>query len=141
MKLVSRIIEDIRKGNVKLEDIVIYKGLTKKPSKYEAIQAHVKAAKKAEEIGIFYPVGSKIGYIVVKGTGNVGDRAYPLEMVENFDGENIKIKRREGYELKKLDKEYYIEHQIIPAVMRILERFGYSDAKIKSSQTTLDFFS
>lgn len=139
MKLVSRIIEDIRKGNVKLEDIVIYKGLTKK--KYEAIQAHVKAAKKAEEIGIFYPVGSKIGYIVVKGTGNVGDRAYPLEMVENFDGENIKIKRREGYELKKLDKEYYIEHQIIPAVMRILERFGYSDAKIKSSQTTLDFFS
>jgi len=141
MKLVSRIIEDIRKGNVKLEDIVIYKGLTKKPSKYEAIQAHVKAAKKAEEIGIFYPVGSKIGYIVVKGTGNVGDRAYPLEMVENFDGENIKIKRREGYELKKLDKEYYIEHQIIPAVMRILERFGYSDAKIKGSQTTLDFFS
>jgi len=141
MKLVSRIIEDIRKGNVKLEDIVIYKGLTKKPSKYEAIQAHVKAAKKAEEIGIFYPVGSKIGYIVVKGTGNVGDRAYPLEMVENFDGENIKIKRREGYELKKLDKDYYIEHQIIPAVMRILERFGYSDAKIKSSQTTLDFFS
>jgi DNA polymerase I len=141
MKLVSRIIKDIRKGNVKLEDIVIYKGLTKKPSKYEAIQAHVKAAKKAEEIGIFYPVGSKIGYIVVKGTGNVGDRAYPLEMVENFDGENIKIKRREGYELKKLDKEYYIEHQIIPAVMRILERFGYSDAKIKSSQTTLDFFS
>jgi DNA polymerase I len=141
MKLVSRIIEDIRKGNVKLEDIVIYKGLTKKPSKYEAIQAHVKAAKKAEEIGIFYPVGSKIGYIVVKGTGNVGDRAFPLEMVENFDGENIKIKRREGYELKKLDKEYYIEHQIIPAVMRILERFGYSDAKIKGSQTTLDFFS
>ncbi len=141
MKLVSRIIEEIRKGNVKLEDIVIYKGLTKKPSKYEAIQAHVKAAKKAEEIGIFYPIGSKIGYIVVKGAGNVGDRAYPLEMVESFDGENIKIKRREGYELKKLDKEYYIEHQIIPAVMRILERFGYSDAKIKGSQTTLDFFS
>jgi len=141
MKLVSRIIEEIRKGNVKLEDIVIYKGLTKKPSKYEAIQAHVKAAKKAEEIGIFYPVGSKIGYIVVKGAGNVGDRAYPLEMIESFDGENIKIKRREGYELKKLDKEYYIEHQIIPAVMRILERFGYSDAKMKGSQTTLDFFS
>ena len=141
MKLVSRIIEEIRKGNVKLEDIVIYKSLTKKPSKYEAIQAHVKAAKKAEEIGIFYPVGSKIGYIVVKGAGNVGDRAYPLEMIESFDGENIKIKRREGYELKKLDKEYYIEHQIIPAVMRILERFGYSDAKMKGSQTTLDFFS
>ena len=141
MKFVSKIVEEIRRGNLKLEDIVIYKGLTKKPSKYEAVQAHVKAAKKAEEIGIFYPVGSKIGYVVVKGTGNIGDRAYPLEMIEDFDGENLKIRRREGYEVRKIDKDYYINHQIVPAVMRILERFGYSGVKLESAQKTLDFFS
>ncbi len=133
-------VEEIRNGKVKLEDLVIYKGLTKKPSKYEAIQAHVKAAKKAEEIGIFYPVGSKVGYVVLKEKGTVGDRAYPIEMVESFDGENVKIKRRDCYETKKIDKDYYIDHQLLPAVMRILERFGYSETKVKGSQTSLDAF-
>ncbi|MEM4746950.1 MAG: DNA-directed DNA polymerase [Archaeoglobaceae archaeon] len=140
LNFVMKVIETIRSGKIKLEDVVIYKGLTKKPSKYEAVQAHVKAAKRAEEIGIVYPVGSKVGYVVVKGAGNVGDRAYPIDMVENFDGENLRIKRRDGYEVKKLDKDYYIEHQILPAVMRILERFGYSEARLKSTQTSLDSF-
>lgn len=140
VKYVTETVEAIRKGKVKLEDLVIYKGLTKKPSKYEAIQAHVKAAKKAEELGIFYPVGSKVGYIVVKGFGTVGDRAYPVEMVESFDGENVKIKRRDGYEIKKIDKDYYIDHQLLPAVMRILECLGYSEAKVKKAQTSLDAF-
>ncbi|MCS7118868.1 MAG: DNA-directed DNA polymerase [Archaeoglobaceae archaeon] len=140
MNFVIKVIEDIKSGRIKLDELVIYKGLTKKPSKYEAVQAHVKAAKKAEEIGIFYPVGSKIGYIVVRGAGSVGDRAFPIEMVENFDGDNLKIRRRDCYEVKKIDKDYYIDHQILPAVMRILERFGYSEKKIKSSQTSLDSF-
>ncbi|MFN3384111.1 MAG: DNA-directed DNA polymerase [Archaeoglobaceae archaeon] len=137
---IAKKVEEIRSGKVKLEDLVIYKGLTKKPSKYEAIQAHVKAAKKAEEIGIFYPVGSKVGYIVLKEKGTVGDRAYPIEMVESFDGENVKLKRRGCYETKKIDKDYYIDHQLLPAVMRILERFGYSETKVKGSQTSLDAF-
>lgn len=139
-RYVAETVEAIKKGKVKLEDLVIYKGLTKKPSKYEAIQAHVKAAKKAEEIGIFYPVGSKIGYVVVKGAGTVGDRAYPIEMIESFDGENVKIRRKDGYEVKKIDKDYYVDHQLLPAVMRILECLGYSETKVKGSQTSLDAF-
>ncbi len=138
---VKKVITDIKSGNVKLGDLVIYKGLTKKPSKYEAVQAHVKAALKAREIGIIYPVGSKIGFVVVKGAGNIGDRAYPIEMIEDFDGENLKIKTKSGYEVKRIDKEYYIEHQIIPSVLRILERFGYSESSLKgASQTKLDAF-
>ncbi|MEM0215588.1 MAG: DNA-directed DNA polymerase [Archaeoglobaceae archaeon] len=141
MNYIRDIINSIRSGKVKLEDVVIYKGLTKKPSKYEAVQAHVKAAKKAEEIGIFYPVGSKVGFVIVKGAGNVGDRAYPIDMIEHFDGENLKVRLKSGEEVKKLDKDYYIEHQIIPAVLRILERFGFSEARIKgSSQTSLEAF-
>ncbi|MEM1578773.1 MAG: DNA-directed DNA polymerase [Archaeoglobaceae archaeon] len=137
---IAKVIDSIRKGNIKLEDIVIYKGLTKKPSKYEAVQAHVKAAKRAEEIGIFYPVGSKIGFIVVKGAGGIGDRAFPVDMIEEFDGENVKIKLRDGYEVKKIDKDYYVNHQILPAVLRILERFGYSEVNVRTSQMSLDSF-
>lgn len=138
---IKEIIKSIRTGKIKLEDVVIYKGLTKKPSKYEAVQAHVKAVKKAEEIGIFYPVGSKVGFVIVKGAGNIGDRAYPIEMIEQFDGENVRIRLKSGEEIKKLDKEYYIDHQIIPAVLRILERFGFSEARIKgTSQMSLESF-
>lgn len=141
MNYIKEIIDSIRNGKVKLEDVVIYKGLTKKPSKYEAVQAHVKAAKKAEEIGILYPVGSKVGFVIVKGVGNVGDRAYPIDMIEHFDGENLRIRLKGGEEIKKLDKDYYIEHQIVPAVLRILERFGFSEARIRgSSQMSLESF-
>ncbi|MDI9643464.1 MAG: DNA-directed DNA polymerase [Archaeoglobales archaeon] len=138
---IREVVNSIKAGKVKLEDVVIYKGLTKKPSKYEAVQAHVKAVKKAEEIGIIYPVGSKVGFVVVKGIGNIGDRAYPLDLIDHFDGENLRLKLKGGEEVKKLDKDYYIDHQIIPAVLRILERFGFSEAKIKgSAQTSLDTF-
>lgn len=138
---VRKVVEMIKNGRVKLEDIIIYKGLTKKPTKYEAMQAHVKAALRAMEMGIVYPVGSKVGFIVVKGSGSVGDRAYPVDLVEDFDGENVRIKTRSGYEVKKIDKVYYIDHQIIPAVSRILERFGYTESSLKgSSQLSLDSF-
>jgi len=141
LNYIREVINSIREGKVKLEDLVIYKGLTKKPSKYEAMQAHVKAAKKAEEVGIFYPVGSKIGFVIIKGPGNIGDRAYPVDMIEHFDGENLRIRVKGGVDMKKIDKDYYIDHQIIPAVLRILERFGYSEAKIKgSSQMSLESF-
>ncbi|MCX8172528.1 MAG: DNA-directed DNA polymerase [Archaeoglobaceae archaeon] len=141
LNYIRNIISLIREGKVKLEDVVIYKGLTKKPSKYEAMQAHVKAAKRAEEIGIIYPVGSKVGFVIVKGVGNVGDRAYPIDMVEHFDGENLKLRVKFGEETKKIDKDYYIDHQIIPAVLRILERFGFSETRIKgSAQMNLEAF-
>lgn len=141
LSLVKDVISRIKEGKVSLEEVVIYKGLTKKPSKYESMQAHVKAALKAREMGIIYPVSSKIGYVIVKGSGNIGDRAYPIDLIEDFDGENLRIKTKSGIEIKKLDKDYYIDNQIIPSVLRILERFGYTEASLKgSSQMSLDSF-
>ena len=138
---VKGVISDIKSGRISLEDVVIYKGLTKKPSKYESMQAHVKAALRAKEMGIVYPVSSKVGYVIVRGSGNIGDRAYPIDLIEEFDGENLKIKTKSGVEVKKLDKDYYVDNQVIPSVLRILERFGYSEAYLKgTSQLSLDSF-
>ncbi len=138
---VKNVIEEIRKGLFPLEDYVIYKGLTKKLEKYESKQAHVKAALRAMEMGVYYPVGTKVGFVVVRGGGNVSDRAYPIELIEDFDGENLKIRTPSGIILRKIDKEYYIDHQIIPAVLRILERFGYTEAslKVRTQKTLFDF--
>ncbi|MHA1581047.1 MAG: DNA polymerase domain-containing protein, partial [Candidatus Baldrarchaeia archaeon] len=138
---VKNVIEEIRRGLFPLEDYVIYKGLTKKLEKYESKQAHVKAALRAMEMGVYYPVGTKVGFVVVKGGGSVSDRAYPIELIEDFDGENLKIRTPSGIILRKIDKEYYIDHQIIPAVLRILERFGYTEAslKVRTQKTLFDF--
>ncbi len=142
LKYVKDVIEDIRRGKIPLEDYVIYKGLTKPPSKYESKQAHVKAALKAMEMGIVYPVGSKVGFVIVKGAGSISDRAYPIELIEEFDGETLSIRTLAGTDKRRIDKDYYIDHQVIPAILRILERFGYTEAQIKgvSKQKTLDAF-
>ena len=139
---VREVIEEIKSGKIPLEDFVIYKGLTKKPSKYESKQAHVKAAMRAMEMGIVYTVGSKVGFIIVKGAGSISDRAYPIDLVEDFDGETVYIRTMAGVDKRRIDKDYYIDHQVIPAIMRILERFGYNEAQIKgaSKQKTLDAF-
>jgi DNA polymerase I len=132
------IIREIKNGKVPLEDYVIYKGLTRKPSKYESVQAHVKAAMKAAKKGIAYQVGSKIGFVVTKGSGNIGDRAFPFDLIDDFDGETFVDLEGNKY---KLDKDYYIENQVLPSVLRILERFNYSEDQLKGvEQKTLDSF-
>jgi len=42
----------------------------------------------------------------------------------------------------KIDKEYYINNQVLPSVLRILERFGYKESHLKgvAEQQTLDAF-
>ncbi|RLI76480.1 DNA polymerase, partial [Archaeoglobales archaeon] len=105
---VKRIVDEIKLGKIGLKDYVIYKGLTRKPSRYESLQAHVKAAMKAMERGVAYTIGSKVGYVVVKGVGNIGDRAYPIDLIEDFDGETIEVKTKHGIEKMKIDKDYYI---------------------------------
>ncbi len=141
LEFVKNVIDEIKGGRIKLEDYIIYKSLTKKPSKYESKQAHVRAAMRAMEMGIHYPIGSKIGFVVLRGSGSIGDRAYPIELIEEFDGEYVYIKTFSGRERRKIDKDYYIDHQVIPSVLRILERFGYTESSIKGvrQRTLFDF--
>ena len=142
VEYVKKIVEEINSGKIELKDYVIYKGLTKKPSRYESLQAHVKAAMRAMEMGVTYTIGSKVGYVVVKGAGNIGDRAYPIDLIEGFDGETLEVKTKHGIEKMKIDKDYYINNQVLPSVLRILERFGYNESQLKgvAEQQTLDAF-
>ena len=133
---VNGVVRDIKSGKVALEDYVIYKGITKKPEKYESKQAHVKAFLRAREMGIRYPIGTKIGFVVVSGFGSISDRAYPIDLVEDFDGVRLKIKRPSGVEVREIDKAYYIDHQVVPSVLRILERFGYDESHLKGVRIT-----
>ena len=125
-KIIKNVIEDIKKGNVELEDLVIHTQLTKSPHEYNQMAPHVLAAKKAIKKGRDVGRGSIIRYVVVKGREPISKRAEPIEDVD----------------VSKYDPTYYIENQVLPAVGRIIEALGYSEEEIlhKEKQSSLDAF-
>jgi DNA polymerase, archaea type len=137
-ELVTNTIKKLRAGEIPLAKLIIYKTLTKRIASYESVQAHVRAAKRAKEYGLAADVGAKIAYLVVKGSGSIGDRSYPAEIFSQKDG---KVLDSYGQE-QQIDVEYYVKHQILPAVGRILNYFDYDDAQLEGQpvQSTLGHF-
>lgn len=125
-KIIRDIIDDIKKGNVKLEDLVIHTQLTKNPQEYSQMAPHVLAAKKSIERGRNVERGSIIRYVIVKGKEPISKRAEPIEDVK----------------LANYDPNYYIENQVLPAVGRIVESLGYTEQEIlhNEKQSSLDAF-
>jgi DNA polymerase I len=125
-KIVKDVIEDLRKGNVQLEDLVIHTQLTKSPQEYTQMAPHVLAAKKAIEKGRKVGRGSIIRYVVVKGKEPISKRAVPIEDAD----------------IANYDTNYYIENQVLPAAGRIIEALGYSESDLlhKEKQSSLDAF-
>jgi len=125
---VRKVIADLRAGKIDITKLVIWKTLTRPINQYTAEPPHVAAAKKLMKAGFKVEVGDKIGYVVVKGAGKIADRAVPYIMAD----------------LKDIDVEYYVKHQIIPAALRILKYFGVSEKALegvgKARKTLLDFF-
>lgn len=109
------LIKGLREGKVALEKLVIWKTITKDLGEYEVDAPHVRVAKRYVKAGLRVGPGDKVGYVVVKGTGNIGDRAVPY-----FEAT-----------LDKVDVDYYVEHQIIPAAMRILNYFGVTEQTLR----------
>ena len=120
IEYVRKVIKELREGRVPLEKLVIWKTLTKRPEEYEHEAPHVVAAKRARAAGYNFSPGDKVGYVIVKGTGRVSSRAYPYFMVKS---------------VKDIDVDYYIDHQIVPAAMRILGYFGVNEKRLKAVST------
>lgn len=125
-KIIKNVIEAIRKGNVKLEDLVIHTQLTKNPGEYAQMAPHVLAAKRSIEKGRKVGRGSIIQYIIVRGREPISKRAIPIEDAD----------------IANYDPNYYIENQVLPAVGRIIEALGYSEQEIlhNEKQSSLDAF-
>ena len=111
-KYLDERIKSLKEGKYDLRDLVVYEQLSKPISEYKLISPHVMAAKKLYEKGIPVGEGSVIGYIIQKGSGSISERAYPVELADP----------------EKIDIKYYIDNQIVPVAMRILNAF-----KIKKS--------
>jgi DNA polymerase I len=120
-KFVKNVITDLKEGKIALDKLTIYKTLTRKISGYETKQAHVIAAERASASHIVYEVGSKIPYVILKGAGTTSDRAFPVDLIEESEGNEITAEGRKY----QIDSSYYVRHQIIPVAHRVLQLFDY----------------
>ena len=96
---------------MKKEELTIVTVLKRKPEQYDSSGPHVAAVKKAMTRGVEVPVGSVLSFIVTNNGGkSISDRAEMEQFVEEGD----------------YDPSYYIENQVLPAVIRIMQELGYT---------------
>ncbi|MCD6140680.1 MAG: ribonuclease H-like domain-containing protein [Thermococcus sp.] len=124
VEIVKEVVEAITKYKVPLEKLIIHEQITRELRDYKAIGPHVAIAKRLAAKGIKIKPGTIISYIVLRGSGKISDR---VVLLTEYDPRK-----------HKYDPDYYIENQVLPAVLRILEAFGYrkEDLKYQSSKQT-----
>lgn len=113
-KCVSDVVLDMRNRKINVEKLIIYTQITKPIEEYEQIGPHVAVARKLVEKGKPVGPGTIVKYVITAGDGKIRDRA------------------REPEDVKKneYDANYYISHQILPAVKSIFAVIGLNTDKL-----------
>jgi DNA polymerase I/DNA polymerase-2 len=114
VKYVKYVIKQLNDGKIPLKDLIIIEQITKPLSEYKAIGPHVVAARKIKERGRPIGEGMPIMFVITKGKGSISERAEPFEDVE----------------IKDVDNDYYISHQIVPAALRVLTVLGVTEEEL-----------
>ncbi len=123
---VKETVKELKKGSIITERLVIKTQITREMEQYSSIGPHVAVARKMQERGESITPGTVIEYVIVKGFGLVRERA----------------KLPEDVQPGEYDSEYYLHHQLIPAVSGIFAVLGYKEEELlgESSQTGLGKF-
>ncbi|MCX6776846.1 MAG: DNA-directed DNA polymerase [Candidatus Micrarchaeota archaeon] len=106
VKIVMDKIDELKAGKTPLSELVIYTQLKKGVDKYEINSPELAAAKKAMEAGVPMEEGSLVGFVITRTGNSISDKAMPADMAKDYDA------------------GYYIDHQVIPAVLKILKELG-----------------
>ncbi len=119
IEYVKETISNVRSKKTSTGKMVITTQLQKEISSYESYGPHVAAAQRMKDQGIPAGPGSVIRYVVVIGSERIRDR----------------IKLPEEVKEGEYDTEYYINNQIVPAVEKIFDVFGYDSAELAAEKT------
>jgi len=117
--LVKERIRMLKNLKVELKDLVVYEQLSKPIGEYKLVSPHISAARKLIDKGIAVNAGSVVGFVIEKGAGSISEKAQPIEFSQ----------------LKKIDTDYYINHQILPASLRILKVLGVDEERLLGGTT------
>jgi DNA polymerase I len=115
----SDVVAKVRTKNLPLRDFIIWKTLTKPVEEYEARSAHVEVAKKLMNEGWNLAVGDKVGFVIANRPGKLFEKAQPYSSTS----------------LDDIDVEYYVNSQIIPAAMRVLNVLKVTEDQLDLQKT------
>jgi DNA polymerase Pol2 len=119
IEVVKKTIEEIKEGKVPLEDLTILEQITRPLVSYQQKGPHVRAAMRMRDKGKIVGEGSVVAFVIVRGHGSISDRAIPVEDVKP----------------KQYDPDYYINHQVLPASIRVLKALGLTEEEVISGKT------
>lgn len=139
-KFAKTTVERLRNRDFDLKEITIRKGLTRAPDEYKAVMPHVEALKRAQlkDPNFKANIGDKLAYVVVdKPRPHLGRLRYGPEPPLNQ--RTVLLQFYDGKE--PIDVDYYVEKQIIPAAMRLLDFYGYDDLYFKAGAKETTIFS
>ena len=111
---VRSVVADLKHRRVPMQNLVIWKTLTKAPDNYAIKAPHVEAAKMLKERGWRLTGGDKVGYVILEGKGRLYNRVKPYVFAKP----------------EEVDVNYYITNQVLPAASRILSFFNVTEAEL-----------
>ncbi|MFA6048584.1 MAG: DNA-directed DNA polymerase [Candidatus Micrarchaeia archaeon] len=115
--LVRDAIALLKSGKAPLEEVTIMTQLQKKTGSYEIVSPEVSAALKARKAGIKVPEGAVLQFVVTREGKTISEKAQVLELAKDYDA------------------DYYVNNQIIPAVLKILGAFGIDAEQLKTGKS------
>ncbi len=113
---IKEISAKIKERRIDKEEILVRTQLKKPISEYKSITPHVIAAKKMEEMHIPIDEGALIEYYIAEQSPNGSASPKKKGLVRD----RVKLANEEG----EYDIEYYLKHQILPAVENIFQVFN-----------------
>ncbi|MEM2964239.1 MAG: DNA-directed DNA polymerase [Candidatus Bathyarchaeia archaeon] len=111
---------NLKTGKVEKGEWIIWKAITKPLEEYVVKAPHVEVARKLVEKGWKMKPGGKVGYIIKRGAGRLHEKAAPYMEVR----------------MEEVDREYYVENLVIPAVMRALTVLGFTRDDLEAKPET-----
>ncbi|MBI5635545.1 DNA polymerase [Candidatus Micrarchaeota archaeon] len=112
LALVRDRIELLKSGGVALEQLAITTQLRKKIKDYAITSPELEAAKKAIKKGVKIDEESIISYVITRKGKTTSEKAQILELADGYDA------------------DYYVNNQLVPAVLKILEAMGVNEDTI-----------
>jgi len=119
-EFVKDLVRKLRAKKVPISDLVIRTQLTNKVNSYAQIAPHVKVARDIENKGGKTWPGKIIEYVVTPRSGSISEKSVYFEDAKDYDA------------------DYYIENQLLPVVMRVLEAVGGEEKELLGKQAGLD---
>ncbi len=115
-EVVKETVKKLKEGKVPIKELVINTQLRKAIDAYDAKSPELAAAKKAVQKGLKTRdevERAVIGYVITRHGNSVSDRAELEEFAQDYD------------------PDYYINHQVLPATMKILKELDFDEDELK----------